>query len=186
MNELIKKLRSLEKLVHKTPHIIATQAVVFTKNRFRDQNWVDTQVQPWAKRKEITWGRKTRPGRAILTDTARLKRSIKIISITSDTVIIGTDVAYAKAHNEGFDGTIQQTVKAHKRAKTVFGIIKTVSQKKSTRITYGRGKIGEIKVRQYTRKINVNIPKRQFMGNSKRLNKQINGIIINEFKQIFK
>ncbi len=48
---------------------------------------------------------KKRPGRAILMNRGRLRNSIRG-TIQGDTIVFGTDVPYAKIHNEG--GTIQR------------------------------------------------------------------------------
>ena len=58
-------------------------------------------------------------GGKILTDTARLKLSLRPTA-GRDQVVIGTNVVYARRHQEGFDGT--ETVGSHRRTmRSIFG-----------------------------------------------------------------
>lgn len=161
------------------PNGIATVAVNFFKERFRAQNWVGTNTEPWRRRRKTKkgweWGgRKERKGRAILVDTGRLRRSIRKVSATESSVVIATDVPYAKMHNEGFRGVITQQVKAHQRKKTTFGITGRKALKTRTKITYGRVDTGDrLAVKAHQRKINMNLPRRQFIGESPYLSRQI-------------
>ncbi|CAL2079082.1 Phage virion morphogenesis family protein [Tenacibaculum dicentrarchi] len=114
-------------------------AVNFSKDRFRQKNWVDTSQEKWTPRKRKRAG-------SILVKSSRLKRSIRKISEGKYYVLIGTDVPYAQIHNEG--GTIKATarVRAHSRTR--------------------KGRNQPIKVKAHTRQMNTKIPKRQFLGES--------------------
>ncbi|MBE7661085.1 MULTISPECIES: phage virion morphogenesis protein [Tenacibaculum] len=114
-------------------------AVNFSKDRFRQKNWVDTSQEKWTPRKRKRAG-------SILVKSGRLKRSIRKISEGKYYVLIGTDVPYAQIHNEG--GTIKATarVRAHSRTR--------------------KGRNQPIKVKAHTRQMNAKIPKRQFLGES--------------------
>jgi phage gpG-like protein len=98
----------------------------------------------------------------LLLKTGRLKRSIRKISATTDRIIIGTDVPYAQIHNEG--GTINTTVtvRAH------------------TRTRRGRSE----NVRGHSRRMNLNIPQRQFLGNSQVLQQRIFSHITARFNSV--
>jgi len=184
MIDLIRKFVEMRNKINTITREIGVQAVNFSKQRFAEQSWVDDRTEPWKKRKSEAWGRKARPGRALLVDSGRLKRSIRIISLNPQRVVIGTDVAYAQVHNEGFRGDIEQTVRAHTRKRTRFGAIKERSNKTSTRISFGRVATGQTsEVKEYERTLKVNIPRRQFLGQSAILNQQINRIIIKIFKE---
>ncbi|MBN8668758.1 MAG: phage virion morphogenesis protein [Chitinophagales bacterium] len=139
IEQLLKK--KLKRGLATLPTVIGTEAVSWFKDRFRQQNWVDRSAQPWAPRKST--GRKSL-GRAILTNTGYLKRSPRIISTSANRARVGTNVPYAKVHNEGYSGTV--TVNEHKRT-TLFG-----------------KKVKPYSVPTYTRK--MNIPRRRFIGNS--------------------
>ena len=147
MAELDEIKNALHQTVRRLPAIIATEAVNFSKDRFREQNWVDTHTEPWKPRKRsLSFGRGRgvrleKPGRAILVKSGKLKRSVRKIYISEKEIIIGSDVAYAKAHNDGFRGAVKQRVKAHTRKNGV-------------------------EVKDFDRVVYQNIPRRRFMGKS--------------------
>ncbi len=189
MNELLdftRKMNELEKIYRRIPTLVGTFAVSFSKQRFRDQAWVNHRTEPWKPRRKASWGKKERKGRAILVETGKLRRSVRIVRKTQDYVIIGSDLPYAEIHNTG--GWIRETVtiKEHSRNLTKLGVIKGKELKKSTKIEIGRVKTGETKVKEHTRKINFFIPRRQFLGESaileKQLNRQITALIMKTLK----
>jgi phage gpG-like protein len=153
MNETTEYFAMLDRVAKATnelPRIIATEAVNFSKERFRAQNWVDFATEPWRPRKTVKGVSRRRSRRAILVDTGRLRRSIRVVSVSSEAVVIGTDVPYAQAHNDGFSGTVKQNVKAHQR----------------------RGR----PVRAHTRNANIRIPRRRFLGQSMVLEAKLNRV----------
>jgi len=150
------------------PGMMGNMAVNFFIDSFNRQGWMGHYLEPWVKRKAK---RDKRPGRAILVDSARLKRSIRIIRIGIAEAEVGTDVPYAKAHNEGFRGLV--TVKAHTRnrySSSKVGTGKLTSSGKE-RLKTVHAVSGSVNVPQFTRK--MNLPKRQFMGYSPILENQI-------------
>lgn len=134
--------KKLSRALSTLPRVIGTEAVNWSKDRFRQQNWVDTGPVAWKARKA---GDGKRKGRGILTDTARLRRSIRIITISQNRVTIGTDTPYARVHNYGFKGKV--TVSAHKR-----------------RTAFGKRFDKAFTVPSHSRQ--MNIPQRRFLGNS--------------------
>lgn len=102
----------------------------FTAN-FRKQGFEDETVIPWQPRKRADRGR-SRGARGILIKSGRLRRSITFRKQGKWSVVIGTDVPYAKRHNEG-----------------------------------------------------IKMPKRQFIGYSGKLNRQIISAFSNKIKRIF-
>lgn len=135
----VQRLNRMQKLYRTFPNAAGIEAVNFSKKRFIRKNWVDKTTEPWKKRK------KKAPGSLMVgKGSGRLKRSIRKIKVTRNSVTIGTDVPYAQIHNEG--GTIKATanVRAH------------------TRTRKGR----KSRVRKHTRKMNTKIPQRQFIGES--------------------
>lgn len=154
----------MKKALLTLPKVIGTNAVNFSKERFRAQNWWDTAAVPWAKRNP---GAKRNKGRAILRDSGALARSPRIISANLKLVTIGSAVAYAKAHNDGFTGTVR--IKAHSRnlfTKQRVGSGK-FTKKGKERMKTVRVISGKTQVRSHTRK--VKLPARRFMGNSAQL-----------------
>lgn len=143
------------------PGLLGNDAVNFFLDRFAQSNWIGNSVQFWQKRSTKA---KRNKGRALLIDTGRLRRSIRIVRITGMAVTIGTDVPYAKAHNEGFKGVVK--VKAHARnryTREKTGTGKFTKRGKERMKTVSRIS-GNTSVSGYERR--VNIPRRQFMGNS--------------------
>jgi phage gpG-like protein len=80
-------------------------------------------------------------GRKLLVDSGRLRRSFRQRG-AAGMVSVWTDTPYAKVHNEGLKVTGTASIPAHSR--------RTKSGRMAT-------------VRAHTRKINFNMPKRQFM-----------------------
>ena len=115
--------------------------------------------------------------------SGRLKRSLRIVFKNMQLVTVGTDVPYAKAHNEGL--TINKTVnvREHKRRNFRYDIY-TLNGKRSKR----RGKYSNIDVstvKAHTMRMNTKFIKRQFAGNSKFLDDRLNMIFTDRLKKIF-
>lgn len=138
------------------PLLVGNEAVNFTLDNFRLQGFMGNTFQRWLPRKKSKWGKRDRSGAAILIGTGRLRRSIRIIRLNADSVTIGSDVKYARAHNEGMSLGLIQTVKGY-----------------STR--------GGVARSAHTRRINMRIPRRQFMGNSPYLNARLKRVAMAEF-----
>ena len=148
------------------PGMLGNDAVNFFLDNFKRQGWIGTSIEPWRQRSSKA---KRNKGRAILIQSGRLRRSIRITGITGGTVAIGTDVPYARAHNEGFTGIVN--VKAHSRnrfTKEKLGSGKFTKSGKERMKTVQRIS-GSGMVKAHTRK--VNIVRRQFMGESPYLTK---------------
>lgn len=143
------------KVLRTAPRLLGNDALNFFLDSFKRQGWQGATFQPWAARKNKT----NNKGRAILVQSGRLRRSPRIISTTAETATIGTDVPYAQAHNEGFNGSVKQNVKAFDRKSAI-------------------GKI--VAVRAHARTIQMSLPKRQFMGDSPVLTKQLINRLTNE------
>lgn len=168
-NNAVKQLEAkMKSALLSLPHVIGNEAVNFSKERFRNQNWWDRTAVPWIKRKP---GAKRNKGRAILRDTGALARSPRVISASPALVKIGSAVRYAKAHNEGYKGTVN--VKAHtrnrfKKARVGSGkFTKAGKERMKTISTIS----GTIRVRAHRKKIDL--PARRFMGNSFQLNSRL-------------
>lgn len=170
ISQWTRKMQALKSAYAKLPNEIAAVAVNFSKERFRQQAWLDESPERWKPRKKPRKGGKKR-GQTLLVDTGRLKKSIRKVSASTSRVVIGTDVPYASIHNYG--GTITGTFKV--RAHTV----KAHRRRAHTRIRAGRTekiKAQTIKmhtVGSHTRKMNTRIPQRQFLGDSYTLRRRI-------------
>ncbi len=150
------------------PGMLGNIAVNFFLDRFKYQNWLGSSTDPWRQRK-ASGGRNK--GRAILVQSGRLRRSIRITRITGLVTYIGTDVPYARAHNQGFRGTV--AVKAFTRNKYTKHKIGTgkLTKKGKERMKTVQRIGGATQVKAHSR--NMNLPRRQFMGYSPVLEKQL-------------
>lgn len=166
-NNIRAKAAALRSRLLTLPIKVGDTAVLFTKQRFAQKNWIGNSVEYWRPRKKFTrWGVTPRnKGRALLVDSGRLRRSVRIMNKTATSVTIGSDVPYAKAHNDGFRGAAQQTVSPHTR-----------------RLKKG----GTTTVKAHDRTIQQNIPRRRFIGQSQYLTKQIERIISSEIMKAIK
>ena len=157
--DFLKKLNELQKLRRKFPDMAGIEAVRFSKQRFVDKNWVNKTTEPWEPRK-----RKAPGSLMVGKGSGRLKKSIRKLSVTANSVTIGTDVPYAQIHNEG-------------------GVInKTVTVKKHSRKRKGRSET----VRTHSRKMNTTLPQRQFIGESEKLMNRIEELLGDEMNTILK
>lgn len=183
ISEWTRKMQALKSAYAKLPNEIAAVAVKFSKERFRDQAWLDETKHSWKARKRPRKGGKKR-SQTLLVDTGRLKKSIRKISANANQVVIGTDVPYASIHNYG--GTISgafkvrsHTVRAHRR-------------RAHTRVRAGRTeRIGVQTVKTHTvtshiRKVNTRIPQRQFLGDSYTLRRRIYLLTASRFSRALK
>lgn len=166
-----------KKVIGQFPVLAAQEAVNFFQDRFRDQAWVGDTMQNWKKRKSDKTKRDR--GRAILVKSGRLKRSIRKIKADWDAVIVGTSVPYAAVHNEGLKRTV--SIKGHVRKvrsrNTTQAVAGNTARRKRVQTSTGIAF-----VKPHTAR--MNIPKRQFIGNSPYLDKRIQRVFINKLKSI--
>lgn len=151
-NPLENKIKSLEKsikdITNKAPRAVGSVASRHFRENFTKQGFDDNGVRKWVKRKNE---RSKDKGRAILVQTGRLQRSIRVRSANTQEVIIGTSVPYARYHNEG--GIMHR--KPHGRRTGIYHIKTQMERKKQIR------------------RADYRLPRRQFMGASANLNRKI-------------
>jgi phage gpG-like protein len=142
------------------PAIAGKAALRFIDDNFRNASW---EGVPWKRRKILD------RGRALLVKRAVLRRSFRYQAMNAAARIF-TDVKYARAHNEGFRGTVN--VEGHSRR--TFGKFRasSVSTQRSRVI---RTESGQLSVKGHTR--NMNIPRRQFMPTALRQSPTLNNSI---------
>lgn len=183
ISDFSRKLDAVLNAYKKLPTELATVAVNFSKDRFRDQAWLDTTEEKWQDLKQPRQ-RKGRRSQTILVDTGRLKRSIRKVKVTQNEIVIGSNEPYAKIQNEG--GTINKTVrvKAHQ--------VKSHRRRAYTRQRDGRSerikaqRVNTYAVKSHTRKMNTKIPSRRFMGHSRRLERRMITLITYRFRNALK
>lgn len=119
----------------------------------------------WARRKHDR-----DPGRAVLTKTGILRKSIKT-EVTETSVIFSSNVHYAKVHNDGYRSV--QYVKPFKRKRLNAS---NVSSRQRVRV-------GGHNVKGYARRLVI--PKRQFIGMHPEVERIIREIVETNSKKIF-
>jgi len=170
-NPFASPLATIQRNIHAIAPVIMAKAgaivVEFSNEAFQEQGWTDQQLEPWTPRKSED---AKDQGRAILYKTGRLRRSIRVIAVTADSVTIGTDVPYAQVHNEGFTGTVR--VAGHIRMVPIKAAkgVKAVKFKKSV----------VPKHRRYMR-----MPQRKFLGNSHKQTERMRQMIRYEIARCF-
>lgn len=167
--DFIAKLNRLSKLYQRFPEMAAIEAVNFSKERFVRKNWVDRTAQAWKARKPSPeWHseaeKKAASRGSLMVKSGRLKRSIRKIMVTRNSVTIGSDVPYAEAHNEGAEINTTVNVKAHSRKRK------------------GR----EHKVKAFIRKRKITLPERRFIGESAILLRRVERLVQREINDILK
>jgi phage gpG-like protein len=168
-HNFIQRLQAMEKTMKLLPSKVAIEAVRFSKERFQQGNWIGSSTETWKPRKPIKQS-KTRAGRGILTDSGRLRRSIRKVQANSQKVTLGTDVPYAQVHNSGGRYTASQNVGAHMRK----------AHKRNGKMVKAH------QVNSFSRTLTVNMPRRQFIGESPFLAKQMIRIMGAEFNRILR
>lgn len=136
-------------------------------NSFKKQGFTDATLRRWQQRKSDT-------GRPILTGSqARLKKSIRIRKIAKNYAIVGTrGIKYASIHNTGGETHPRVTEKMRSFAWYKY---------KET----GDPKWKAIALTEKT-SLTVPIPKREYIGESKVLNKATEKVIRKQFLKLFK
>jgi phage gpG-like protein len=94
-------LKTLDQMVP----VMGNDALNHFKDSFQNQGFTNETTEKWKPRRRPD---RKRPGRAILIDTGRLRRSLRYSRLKQYTVQIQSNVPYANRHNEGLDGMTQR------------------------------------------------------------------------------
>ena len=156
---------------------------------FRNQGFEDASIEKWQPRKRTNY--RTRSGkvvddtnRAILVKTGDLRRSIKVLNKSYRSITLGSDLPYAQIHNDG--GVINKSEsKGLMYYREIATNIATRNTLKRFAKRKGRNKAThamEITIGAHT----IKMPKRQFIGHSKklidRLRDKLDKRIVNVFR----
>lgn len=169
------------------PYKVGVIMVAFSKDRFKYSNWIDNYTEPWQRRsRKKQWTNKGKvknnTGRALLVQSGRLRRSIRIVNTTSSSVTIGSDAPYAAVHNDGLRVNTTQRVRAHVRMNRKRDQYATPSGRRKA----VKQASGISHVKEHTRHMNFKMTRRRFMGESRYSTMQINRLITTEVNKIFK
>lgn len=155
---------------------VAAIALSFFKRSFVNQGFTDTTLKKWPKRK---FGPRNN-GRGTLIDKGVLKRGTRIKQADLNKAVIGVDSAikYAEIHNEG--GVIPVTVKMRRFFWAMY--FKNGGADKRTR----KNETAQFWLRMALKKGNtIEMPKRQFIGDSATLHKRLIAYLEKELNKIF-
>jgi phage gpG-like protein len=144
-----------------------TATVEFSKERFVKKDWINKISRKWAPRKKRDRG-------SLMVRTGRLKRSIRKM----ENGAVGTDVPYAEIHNSGGNVKATVTVRSHIRKRSKRAVSEKTGRKLKKRVASGTGQ-----VKSHSRKVNFKMPKRQFLGQSERLNRKLQTILSQEIQR---
>jgi len=154
------------------PAVVENLCVDFFQKSFDRQGFLDKSLEPWPARKDGS-----DPGRAILIKRGYLRRSIRGKSRTPAAVTIqagDTRAPYARIHNEG--GTISHPGGSPyiitKKGPTF--IRKTTAARRARQGKYVR----------FTRPHKIDMPKRQFMGDSAALMDEVEKAFFEEMQKL--
>lgn len=167
--------KNYKKVAENLPKKLGATAVRYTSDNFRKQGFDDQGVKRWQPRKS-----KKHKGRALLIKSGRLRRSIRIIRLTSTYVTVGSTEAHAKIHNQG--GTINHP------GGTSYFINKGGDAVFVSRTTAARIESKNNRVLPKTKPHRITIPARQFLPTRSRksqtLNNRLKATVRAELKKI--
>lgn len=150
---------ALQQVFRNLPTWAGNAALNLFKDSWRRQGFIDQRFERWPKRRNDADGK----GRAVLMQSGALRRSLRLR--TGDTWFeISTDVPYARAHNEG--ETIEQTVTP--RQRRFFWAMHAKARR-----TGDGPQAAMWRAFALSQKLTIKMPKRQFMGRSRLLERRI-------------
>lgn len=157
-----------EKLIDDTRRFAEGHCINFFKNSFQKQGFTDQSFSPWEKRNQPDY----RPGGALLVSTTYLLESIDAITSDKNRIVFGSYASYGKIHNEGGILTIPITAKSRKYFWYMFKQTQDV-----------KWKYMALSKKDFMK---INVPKRQFIGESAVMMSELDKWIKNEILIRFK
>lgn len=170
-NPLRKIIMAIRRYRTRLPLKISQKALLEIKTNFARGGYDSpTGFVRWAPRKD-----KKRKN-ALLIKTGRLRRSLKAAPEGNDPRVI-TDVPYAQALNDGFEGT--QNVRGHTRR---------ASKKVSVRSASGRSRKKKVAGRSYSVRAfsrRMKLPARPFMVTGPKFLDEMEKMVMDDLEKIF-
>jgi len=188
LNYIRTKSEATENLMRRRMPVIAGQAAKsHFQDNFRKSGFVDNGLKPWKPAKRLSNPGKGAAGnyKTLTSGRNHLFGSVKYIPGDA-AVTIRNDVEYAAIHNEG--GTIDVTPKMKKfgwwQYYIALGLKKGEKAPKS--IPEDAERWRRLALTKKSRlNIKIDMPKRQFIGESKELNDKITGRLDRELEKIW-
>lgn len=181
MSDAVKKTKAAFKHIERAGKVIvATEATNHFKQSWRDQGFTDQTIEKWKevkRRKTGAKGTASSRRRAILVETGALRRSVQTIRRHQWPIIVGTrGLKYARVHNEGLSVQIP-------------GGVRTLYFKVD--FATGKSKFSKKAHSNFSQEVNINpysikMPKRQFIGYSRKLEKRTRKLLTAEIHKSLK
>ena len=176
----------------KWPRIVGRIGLAIFDENFDNGGFTDKIFIRWKPRKGDAENRGRRlgdggkqGGRALLIQTGRLRRSLRTGSISSQAVQFragNQDVDYAQMHNEG--GRVSETVQVRAHSRRLF-MEDEVSGPSARKAKYVQVQTSTSQVRAHTRKLNITMPRRRFMGSSAKLTDRLERRLFLEINRLW-
>lgn len=161
----------------------AAMALTHFKESFTNQGFTDETLHKWPVRK----GGAKNNGRAILINRGILKRGLRIKHTSLDGAIVGEDegIPYADIHN--FGGEIKITPQMRRFFWAMYYKYGGGKEKGISKRAQGLNELaGFYKNLALTKDDHITIPKRQFIGDSALLERNIKKYVTDELDKFFK
>jgi len=163
--------QKVQQAQQRIPQLVGTEVVNSAINNFQTESYFG---QKWPARQNKKNQKK------LLVKNGFLWRSIRVIKTTPTTVTIGSDLPYARIHNEG--GKIarkaRQAVITHKRYTKGIKKGKTLFAKNNERANFSQ----KATIGAYT----INMKQRQFLGAHPKLKAHLLKVVETELKTALK
>lgn len=156
-----------KRLIKDANRYASVEGLNFFKDSFQKQGWTDGNFTAWESRRNDQ-----RPGGAILAQTGSLRDSIQILERNALRIVFGSHSPYAEIHNEG--GVLRVGISAKSR-KFFWYMFRASGQE-------------HWKWMALSKKDHfvVQMPKRQFIGESATLNKRLDDWLVKRILTTFK
>lgn len=167
--DIRKKAEALKAFGAKAPAAVGGLAVSFFKDNFRKQGFDNGTVRPWPK------GHKKKGKTLIKSGQGR--RSIRILRIEKNAIYVG--ITTVRSHK----GTTFNYMKMHNEGSLVY--VRPHSRKKTGTKAYkfdGKKRYKKQQIQAYS----YRMPRRQFIGDSKTLDKKVADFYVKNLRKILK
>ncbi len=173
-NKLTRAKIEINQFIDNTaPRLVGKMAVDHFQNNFRQGGFIDNGINKWkAPNRFNETGSTSQKYGTLLSSTNELMNSITYRAGVG-MVTISSDKVYAKIHNEGGVINIPVTEKMKKFAEAIGDDKKAESKWKGLALTKKTS-------------LHVNMPKRQFIGNSSELELKIKNTLEKHILNLFK
>lgn len=157
------------------PKIIANDTVKFFEDSWKKKGWDDNGITKWKEPRRRLKGKGAARTRAILVQTGQLRKDFVVARQTFNKIVIINTKDYAAVHNEGL--TI------YKQSRRVVLNFRVGNSGKSR---FAKLKNANFQQDAVIPEHDIKMPQRQFMGQSRTLDRQVLEKIDNVIKDIWR